>query len=312
MSPINTSDTAKKRGLFSRLSACFSSSSADEPLKPQAPTPPTTTAAPNVTPMITQQQNIPFIVNDRPPYLPNQSRNKLGKKTLVLDLDETLVHSTFKLKSDVGEKFADHIIDLNIDNTAYAVYVKLRPFALQFLSALAPYYEVVIFTASMPQYAEPLLDLLDNNDIISARLFRSHCTPHEGLFVKDLTLLGRNLDDIVIIDNAPYSYMFQPDHAIPVTSWFSDPSDTELRDLIPFLQWLSSQKAVDRAIHDAVFETIDAPPATPHMRAELRKQKEMVRSPQLSPNVMAQRMSKMAVSPIYQMSESSTDDEFWV
>lgn len=53
---------------------------------------------------------------------------------------------------------------------------------------------------------------------------------------KDLSLLGRDLKDVIIIDNAPASYIFQPSNAIPITSWFNDPHDTELLDLIPFLE----------------------------------------------------------------------------
>jgi RNA polymerase II subunit A small phosphatase-like protein len=51
--------------------------------------------------------------------------------------------------------------------------------------------------------------------------------------VKDLTKLGRKLKNLVIVDNAPKSYLFQPNNAVPITSWFDDPNDTELMDMLP-------------------------------------------------------------------------------
>jgi RNA polymerase II subunit A small phosphatase-like protein len=100
---------------------------------------------------------------------------------------------------------------------------------------MAKHWEVVIFTASLSKYADPLLDMLDTDNVIAARLFREHCVLHGGNYVKDLTKLGRKLKNQVIIDNAPKSYLFQPHNAIPITSWFDDMHDTELLDCIPVL-----------------------------------------------------------------------------
>jgi RNA polymerase II subunit A small phosphatase-like protein len=51
-------------------------------------------------------------------------------------------------------------------------------------------------------------------------------------------MLGRPLNTTIIIDNSPTSYALQPQNAIPISSWFSDPNDTELVELIPFLERL--------------------------------------------------------------------------
>ncbi|CAI8042338.1 Carboxy-terminal domain RNA polymerase II polypeptide A small phosphatase 2 [Geodia barretti] len=55
---------------------------------------------------------------------------------------------------------------------------------------------------------------------------------------QDLSRLGRDIRKVVIIDNSPQSYIFHPDNAVPVTSWFDDPNDSELLDLIPFFEAL--------------------------------------------------------------------------
>jgi carboxy-terminal domain RNA polymerase II polypeptide A small phosphatase len=81
-------------------------------------------------------------------------------KTLVLDLDETLVHSSFK-----PVKNADIVLPVDIEGRVCNVYVLVRPGCLKFLNEMAKCYEVVIFTASLSKYADPLMDILDQNRV---------------------------------------------------------------------------------------------------------------------------------------------------
>lgn len=156
-----------------------------------------------------------------------------GKKTLVLDLDETLVHSSFKPIPN-----PDFVISIELENVIHKVYVRKRPGVDNFLRVVGEKFEVVVFTASLAKYADPLLDILDKGKIVKTRLFREACVQHYGNYVKDLTHLGRTLEHTIIIDNSPFSYMFQPDNAIPISSWFNDRNDRQLYDLIPFLESL--------------------------------------------------------------------------
>jgi TFIIF-interacting CTD phosphatase-like protein len=57
---------------------------------------------------------------------------------------------------------------------------------------------------------------------------------------QDLSQLGREMEDCIIIDNSPASYIFHPHNAVPVSTWFNDPHDTELTDLCPFLTDLAT------------------------------------------------------------------------
>ena len=66
------------------------------------------------------------------------------------------------------------------------VYVAKRPGVDEFLTEMAKHYEIVIYTASLNKYADPLLDLLDPNRVIRCRLFRESCVYYEGNYVKDL------------------------------------------------------------------------------------------------------------------------------
>ncbi|XP_056663979.1 carboxy-terminal domain RNA polymerase II polypeptide A small phosphatase 1 isoform X2 [Monodelphis domestica] len=135
--------------------------------------------------------------------LPEAKAQDLGKICVVIDLDETLVHSSFKPVSN-----ADFIIPVEIDGMVH-------------------------------QYADPVADLLDKWGSFRARLFRESCVFHRGNYVKDLSRLGRDLRRVLILDNSPASYVFHPDNAVPVASWFDNMGDTELQDLLPFFERLS-------------------------------------------------------------------------
>ncbi|OOQ84457.1 putative general stress response phosphoprotein phosphatase Psr1/2 [Penicillium brasilianum] len=171
-----------------------------------------------------------------PPALPHLS----NRKCLVLDLDETLVHSSFK----VLER-ADFTIPVEIEGQYHNIYVIKRPGVDQFMKRVGELYEVVVFTASVSKYGDPLLDQLDIHNVVHHRLFRESCYNHQGNYVKDLSQVGRDLRETIIIDNSPTSYIFHPQHAIPISSWFSDAHDNELLDLIPVLEDLAGAQVQD-------------------------------------------------------------------
>ena len=163
------------------------------------------------------------------------------KKTLVLDLDEPLVHSqfgSFNIPSDV-------IINIEIENELHDIHVLIRPGVKEFLEKMSKKYEIVIFTASISKYAGPLLDILDKEKFCSfrlfreLRLFREHCTLLNSSFVKDLKKLGRDLKDVIIVDNSPMAYLLNSDNGLPILTWFDDKNDKELFKIIPILDFLS-------------------------------------------------------------------------
>ena len=158
------------------------------------------------------------------------------KKTLVLDLDETLVHSQFMEFSDKS----DLVIQIEIENEIHDIHVKVRPGVKEFLEKMDKIYELVVFTASISKYADPLLDLIDKKGYCPYRLFREHCTLINTTFVKDLQRLGRDIKNIIIVDNSPVSYALHPENGLPILTWFEDKSDRELYKITPILQFLSS------------------------------------------------------------------------
>ena len=178
--------------------------------------------------------------------LPNKTDNK---KTLVLDLDETLIHSAF----DPFNPKDDITLSMKIKDEEITIHVLKRPYLDQFLNIVTQKYEVVIFTASISDYANPLLNQLDPFKKIAHRLFREHCTKSDnGLFIKDLNRLGRNLKDVIIIDNNPVSFTFNKGNGLPILTWHSIQSDNELIKLIPLLTYLANVDDVRTIINKVV------------------------------------------------------------
>jgi carboxy-terminal domain RNA polymerase II polypeptide A small phosphatase len=166
------------------------------------------------------------------PLLQPQCSLNEGRKCLVLDLDETLVHSSFHIP-----EAHDLIVTLGLpDGSQQNIYVAKRPGVDEFLARMSELFEVVIFTASLAHYADPVIDFLargmnkhlNEPKEIKLRLYRESCLFLRGLYVKDLSRLGRKLEHTVIVDNSPASFLLQPEHGIPIKSWFSDTGDREL------------------------------------------------------------------------------------
>jgi Dullard-like phosphatase family protein len=159
--------------------------------------------------------------------LPKQDKADEGKMTVVMDLDETMVHSMFvsrdcdddyRQEADELRKDAtlsnDQLTKISVISDGGKVKVHCRPYLREFLDFIGKHYEPVVYTAAMPIYADPVLDALDpNKTIFRHRLYRHHCTrPRElkGGYCKDLRILGRELSNIVLVDDTPSVFFHQP------------------------------------------------------------------------------------------------------
>ncbi|KAK8485685.1 hypothetical protein V6N13_023561 [Hibiscus sabdariffa] len=173
---------------------------------------------------------IPNVVQDKhllPPLVPGK------KRTVVLDMDGTLVHST----EDPPPPSYDFVITPIANGVAKNLYVSKRPGVDEFLEAISEKYEVVVFTAGMEAYASPLLDVLDPKGLISHRLYRDSCQKlGKNKFTKDLSELGRELGNVVIVDDIPRMYCLQPENGIPIKKFTDDFEDRELEKLLGFFQ----------------------------------------------------------------------------
>ncbi|PAV63000.1 hypothetical protein WR25_03891 [Diploscapter pachys] len=180
------------------------------------------------------------------------------RKILVLDLDETLIHShhdgVIRPMVKPGTP-SDFTIKVVIDRHPVRFSVHERPHVDYFLSVVSQWFDLVIFTASMEVYGSHVADKLDRGrGILNRRYFRQHCTMDYGGYTKDLSAIHPDLSSIFILDNSPGAYRKFPrefkfllnffekyalnENAIPIPSWFSDPHDTFLLNLLPFLDAL--------------------------------------------------------------------------
>ncbi|XP_077229618.1 haloacid dehalogenase-like hydrolase (HAD) superfamily protein [Tasmannia lanceolata] len=155
------------------------------------------------------------------------------KKTVFLDLDETLIHS----KSDPPPEKFDFIVRPKINGEILNFYVLKRPGVDELLEEMGKRFEIVVFTAGLREYASLVLDRLDSEGVISHRLYRDSCKEMEGRFVKDLSEMGRDLKRVVIVDDNPSAYVFQPENAVPMRQFIDDLGDRELWRVMKFLEF---------------------------------------------------------------------------
>ncbi|XP_058100905.1 uncharacterized protein LOC131245444 [Magnolia sinica] len=154
------------------------------------------------------------------------------KKTVFLDLDETLIHS----KADPPPEKYDFVVRPMIDGEILNFYVLKRPGVDKLLEEISKSFEIVVFTAGLEEYASLVLDRLDPKGMISHRLYRDSCKEMEGKFIKDLSELGRDLKRAVIVDDNPNAYVFQPGNAVRVNPFIDDLGDQELERVMKFLE----------------------------------------------------------------------------
>jgi Dullard-like phosphatase family protein len=193
------------------------------------------------------------------PVAADQDGAKEEKATLVLDLDETLIHS-------------------EVDPVSNETTTHQRPGLSHFLQQIAGMFEVVVFTAGLEEYASPIIDRLDPQGLIQHRLYRQHVRCIRGKhFTKDLARLNRPLSRVVIVDNSAESFLLHPLNAIPIEPYFGEAQDTRLLELLPLLQALTVAPdvrevlAVCHATND--FTCVPAPERTPPLRPRCRRQR---------------------------------------
>lgn len=169
------------------------------------------------------------------PPRPLLTKNPI-KKTLVLDLDETLIHSLSR-----GSRFsAGQMVEVKLESQFATLYfVNKRPFCDEFLRSVSQWYKLVVFTASVQAYADPMIDWLEQErKYFSQRLYRQHCTATPNGYIKDLSKIRGDLSKVIIVDNSPISYAMHEENAISVEGWISDPTDRSLQNLVPLLHAL--------------------------------------------------------------------------
>ena len=130
------------------------------------------------------------------PFLKNKNQKKY---TLVLDLEETLVH---------------------INQSGECI---LRPGLYQFLKDIKPYYELVSFSNESKYSSEPIIDIIEEKKkFFDYNLYREHLTFIGKEFIKDLSKLGRDIKKVIIVDNISNNFKLSPENGIQILPFFGD------------------------------------------------------------------------------------------
>ena len=160
--------------------------------------------------------------NVQVPYMKSKSMKKF---TLVLDLDETLI--SFKLEPNEENKGT----------------IRFRPYLDSFLQKVREKYEIIVFTSGTQDYADPLIDAIEQDEnYFDARLYRQHTISYGGDIVKDISRIGRTLDKILIVENMPQNYRLQKENGILIKSFYGeDIYDTALFSLGDILMKIANE-----------------------------------------------------------------------
>nr|XP_046247592.1 CTD small phosphatase-like protein 3 [Scatophagus argus] len=156
--------------------------------------------------------------------------------TLVVDLEETLMFSSLNVIDE-----AEYTFYTAFQDHQYKVYMILRPHVKEFLQSMSKVYELFVYTCAKKDYAEKILNVLDpQRKLFRHRLYQDDCACVLGHYIKDLSILGRDLAKTVVLDNAPHTYPYHLMNTIPIKSWTGESMDRELQKLIPSMEKLSA------------------------------------------------------------------------
>lgn len=175
----------------------------------------------------------------------NETNSNITKPTIVLDLDETIISAgDFKISEDC--------IAVKVGKRRHA-FVRLRPGLSEFLQEAAKHFEIFFFTASSEFYANQIIDIISPNTPKDHRLFRKSCVNLYGYPVKDLTLIKRPMEHILLIDDVHGSALLQPDNLVHIVPWNGSSDDNVLlTQLLPLLNQIKFEPNLPLAYHSII------------------------------------------------------------
>jgi len=156
------------------------------------------------------------------------------KQTLVLDLDETLVHTEPEVPK---RKFFPITVEKN--GQIAILYVVPRPGLLKFMTKMSEIYNICIYTCGNETYANKVAIATGINKFIYAIYSRNYCKKLEGsLYQKDLWSLGFNPQETIFVDDFSMQTAKHCENSIQIKAFEGQSCDRELRYLTEFLRHL--------------------------------------------------------------------------
>ncbi|KAH8416293.1 hypothetical protein KR222_003209, partial [Zaprionus bogoriensis] len=173
------------------------------------------------------------------------------RKTLVLDMDETLIQSQIiyhnRRKDDDALRSSkqqrpvsagyDHCFSMSSSNAT--VYVYKRPHVDFFLDRVSQWYNIYVFTTATETYASRVLDYLDaGRNILNRRLYRQDCIDICGMRAKFVSMCHRDLANVLLLDDSHTENSFNVGNALRIKPYCRGTRDTELLCMLPVLDAL--------------------------------------------------------------------------
>ncbi|EFC50632.1 predicted protein [Naegleria gruberi] len=152
--------------------------------------------------------------------LPDLAEGSPQKPVLILAVEDLLIHTYYTPRT--GWK------------------TQKRPGLDNFLKTISQYYELVFFSENYMTSVQQIIERLDPNQY-AHKLFKDSTTMENGKTIKDLSLMNRPIERIVLIDHRAEAYSKQPENTLVVEPWKGDTSDRLLTDLVPFLELVASK-----------------------------------------------------------------------
>nr|CAB3464742.1 unnamed protein product [Digitaria exilis] len=145
--------------------------------------------------------------------------------TLVLDLNETLVYSDWQRER------------------GWRTFK--RPGVDAFLEHMSKFYEVVVYSDQPPMYVEPVFERLNSRGTIQHRLSRPATKYVDGKHYRDLSKLNRKPQQVIYLSAHALETCLQPENCVEIKPFKLENNDTQLLDLIPFLEYVAMARPTD-------------------------------------------------------------------
>ena len=159
--------------------------------------------------------------------------NKLIKKKFVKRKKETKIENPF-IKSPLMKKYS---LILSLDKTLSYKNNKtnaiiLRNGLFSFLSTIKPFFELILFSIDSQDFSEPIINMIENDKkYFDYKFYKDHCVLYKNNLIKDLTLIGRDLSKIIIVDNNETCFELNKENGIKISSFYGDNNDNKLFEL---------------------------------------------------------------------------------
>ena len=133
----------------------------------------------------------------------------MKKYSLILSLDKTLSYKNNKTNDII-----------------------LRNGLFSFLSTIKPFFELILFSIDSKDFSEPIINMIENDKkYFDYKFYKDHCVLYKNNLIKDVTLIGRDLSKIIIVDNNETCFELNKENGIKISSFYGDNNDNKLFEL---------------------------------------------------------------------------------